>query len=104
MHPRTREVRAPDSGIDPRGSGDGQPPLLQGFLKHRKPAPKPEVPAKRASRAKAAVPAASKATKAAAPKPAAPKPAAPKAAAPKAGAKPAAPKAAAKPRKSASRP
>ena len=43
MHPRTREVRKPDSGIDPRGSGSGQPPLLQGFLKHRKPgaAPKP---------------------------------------------------------------
>ena len=36
MHPRTREVRAPDSGIDPRGSGSGQPPLLQGYLKHRK--------------------------------------------------------------------
>jgi hypothetical protein len=36
MHPRTREVRAPESGIDPRGSGSGQPPLLQGFLKRRK--------------------------------------------------------------------
>jgi hypothetical protein len=41
MHPRTREVRKPDSGIDPRGSGSGQPPLLQGFLKHRKSAAPP---------------------------------------------------------------
>ena len=45
MHPKTREVRRPDSGIDPRGSG-AQPPLLQGFLKHRKPAkPAPTAPA-----------------------------------------------------------
>jgi hypothetical protein len=36
MHPRTREVRRPDSGIDPRGSGTGQAPLLQGYLKHGK--------------------------------------------------------------------
>lgn len=42
MHPRTREVRRPDSGIDPRGSGSGQPPLLQGFLKHRKPGAGPK--------------------------------------------------------------
>jgi hypothetical protein len=40
MHPKTREVRRPDSGIDPRGTG-AQPPLLQGYLKHRKPAAKP---------------------------------------------------------------
>ena len=39
MHPRTREVRRPEAGIDPRGSGSGQPPLLQGFLKHRKGGP-----------------------------------------------------------------
>ncbi|HEX7950910.1 MAG TPA: hypothetical protein VF494_11220 [Candidatus Limnocylindrales bacterium] len=45
MHPRTREVRRPDSGIDPRGSGSGQPPLLQGFLKHRKPAAAPKAAA-----------------------------------------------------------
>ncbi|MBI3751564.1 MAG: hypothetical protein HY263_07915 [Chloroflexi bacterium] len=49
MHPRTREVRKPDSGIDPRGSGSGQPPLLQGFLKRRKPAGHPGVPAPGAS-------------------------------------------------------
>lgn len=53
MHPRTREVRKPDSGIDPRGSGSGQPPLLQGFLKHRKPGATPRAVPTEATTAKA---------------------------------------------------
>ena len=36
MHPRDRDVRRPDTGVDPRGSGGGPPPLLQGYLKRRK--------------------------------------------------------------------
>jgi len=56
MHPRTREVRRPASGIDPRGSGTGQPPLLQGFLKHRKPGVAPKAPAPEAATAAAAPP------------------------------------------------
>jgi hypothetical protein len=49
MHPRTREVRRPDSGIDPRGSGTGQPPLLQGYLKHRKGAAPAAAPIEKAA-------------------------------------------------------
>lgn len=89
MHPRTREVRKPDSGIDPRGSGSGQPPLLQGFLKHRKPgaAPRaatPEAATREAAAPKAGPPDASPAAKAKAPKAAGPTPKPRKRAAPKA--------------------
>jgi hypothetical protein len=99
MHPRTREVRAPDSGIDPRGSGSGQPPLLQGFLKHRKTATPNVSPSEAAApEAAAAEPAKAKAASAARKASGATKPAA----APKRAAA-ANPKAAAKPRKSGSK-